>query len=705
MNHRQRLYSIVGVAFVAIVFSVFGYTRTYALERFERFFFDAHYKTIETPEEQKNVVLVLAGEPTFKQLGSWPWSRQYHAQLLGKLGFSKAILFDILMAESGPPEADALLAAVVRALGNVVVACHITTDLSGTPQVVYPYTSLLQAAAKVGITNVPKDIDGYYRFLKPVWSVKDTPLASFPLAGASLVSGATPGLKSLDNGYELVIGEHSVPIDAHGMLWVQTASSPITRYEYWDVLSGRVPPETFKNKIVVVGVAASGAADFHLVPGPAGGIEMPGAEVNAKALATILWGEPPVRITPIIAAVLTLMLAVAGGVIGGRRPVVALVWFALCAVSYLTIVHIIFVSKALWVGSAAPLLAMVFCFLTAQVLRYIYVHRDWELQGHAFQQITELNAARMSQHQNLASLLESIWKDVVGSSEVTLVGNCLPSEEIEERFLKAADSGLMAVRPGPAGMSWGLALPIPYSAGGRRFVLLGWNRHISLNTLHALCAALLSYAMFYRNIVEAKERKAVLLKTIRSIFTALDYRDPITGGHSNRVSSLVLEIMEEMNINEELAEDIYLGSLIHDVGKIGIPDSVLLKTDKLTDEEFALIKTHPEIGFKIMQLVGLPSETINTLLQHHERYDGKGYPSQLAGSDICLGARITAVADVFDALTSDRPYRQGWTPEKVCNYICENKGTAFDPELVDILVQIKMGKSWKLQTMNDKDNK
>ena len=391
-----------------------------------------------------------------------------------------------------------------------------------------------------------------------------------------------------------------------------------------------------------------------------------------------------------ISALLAAALSLIGGLLGTRRPVLAFPGVFAAGALYFLIVHKIFVLQARWADSAWPLIAMAGTFLVLQGLRYFFLHRDWELKTLSLNQIVNMNAHTLGQFKKFDELMDSVWPDIARNNGVYLVNASKAANELNKRFLGETDEGLSIVRPGPQGLKEGLALPVPDGKGGTQYVLLGWDRAVDAETIQSLAAVILSTAWFFSNMKEAAERKAMLFRTIRSLFRALDFKDPITGGHSNRVSSLTLEIMAHMHLKDEKqVEDIYLGALVHDVGKIGIPDAVLQKKGKLTDDEYHYIKSHPEIGTQIMQSAGLPEETMRTLAEHHERYDGSGYPAHLSGTDICLGGRITAVADVFDALTSERPYRNEWTAEKAGNYIRSMRGTHFDPEVVDAFIDLK----------------
>jgi putative nucleotidyltransferase with HDIG domain len=170
--------------------------------------------------------------------------------------------------------------------------------------------------------------------------------------------------------------------------------------------------------------------------------------------------------------------------------------------------------------------------------------------------------------------------------------------------------------------------------------------------------------------------------TIRAVTNSIEARDPYTRGHSQRVSEIAKAIAEELDWSQGETDLIDWGAVLHDVGKIGIPDTVLNKPGKLTDEEYEIIKSHPFIGSEIVKEISFLEPILPYVLQHHERFDGKGYPNGLAGEDISVKARLLAVADCYDAMTTDRPYRKGLEPKIAYNEIVANAGTHFDPEIV-----------------------
>jgi len=179
------------------------------------------------------------------------------------------------------------------------------------------------------------------------------------------------------------------------------------------------------------------------------------------------------------------------------------------------------------------------------------------------------------------------------------------------------------------------------------------------------------------------------LEFVGSLASALDARDRYTAGHSHRVSEFSCAVASAMNITGEELEIIRVGALLHDIGKIGIADSVLQKAGRLTDEEYALIQQHPTIGRRILEGVRGFEDYLPIVELHHENWDGSGYPLGLSGDATPLCARIVHVADVYDAVTSDRPYRRGMDNAQALRLIEECAGKQLDPSIVRVFVQLR----------------
>jgi len=176
--------------------------------------------------------------------------------------------------------------------------------------------------------------------------------------------------------------------------------------------------------------------------------------------------------------------------------------------------------------------------------------------------------------------------------------------------------------------------------------------------------------------------------TLEALATALDARDAETLGHSARVAAYTVEVARRMGLREPVLTDIYRGALLHDVGKIGIPDAILRKPGKLTAGEWKEMRRHPEIGARMLRGIGFLEGAVPIVLGHQERFDGKGYPERLRGESIPLGARIFAVVDTLDAMTSDRPYRKALPYAAARAEIRKFSGTQFDPRVVEVFLAI-----------------
>lgn len=201
-------------------------------------------------------------------------------------------------------------------------------------------------------------------------------------------------------------------------------------------------------------------------------------------------------------------------------------------------------------------------------------------------------------------------------------------------------------------------------------------------------------------------RKEYFELSIKTLLSALKCKDDYTWGHSLRVAYLCVSVGKEMNLSPDEIYELEVSALFHDLGKIGVPDSVLKKPSRLTDEEFLEMKLHPSKTYEILQDFPIFSKMAINAKYHHERYDGRGYPEGLKGEDIPLFSRIILIADTFDAMTSTRPYRKGLPFEVAFAELREFAGTQFDPMLVEKFIssmtkeQIKGEDTFKLQVID-----
>jgi len=204
-----------------------------------------------------------------------------------------------------------------------------------------------------------------------------------------------------------------------------------------------------------------------------------------------------------------------------------------------------------------------------------------------------------------------------------------------------------------------------------------------------LCSSLANtMAMFLGNIMLYDDMQSMFMGTLHALTSSIDAKDRYTRGHSERVALMSRMLTEAAGFDSQTVERVYLAGLVHDVGKIGVPESVLTKPGPLSDEEFGLIKQHPEIGGHILEDIRQMEDLIPGVMYHHERFDGRGYPHGLSGRDIPLFGRLICLADSFDAMSSNRAYRKALDLPAVLGEIERCAGTQFDPDLAKVFVKL-----------------
>jgi len=237
--------------------------------------------------------------------------------------------------------------------------------------------------------------------------------------------------------------------------------------------------------------------------------------------------------------------------------------------------------------------------------------------------------------------------------------------------------------------SFWLARPIEKLSGEAEIIASGqYERRFTIerkDEVGKLAEALNTMAS--RIIDGTKERENILIGILIALTRAIDAKSPWTAGHSERVTKFAELIGRGLDISDDQMRVLTISAILHDIGKIAVPEQILDKPGKLTDEEFDIVKKHSQAGADIISSIPSYETILPGILHHHERWDGKGYPKGLKSKDIPLFARIICIADVYDALTEDRPYRKAWSPDDVKTFFHEQKWKMFDAELVDIFMK------------------
>jgi len=237
-------------------------------------------------------------------------------------------------------------------------------------------------------------------------------------------------------------------------------------------------------------------------------------------------------------------------------------------------------------------------------------------------------------------------------------------------------------------------ISVPLVEGGKSFGWLMAINHSEEREFGTVEASLLGsvgaiLAIHFGNTELYRQQAEFLAGVVRALTAAIDAKDPYTCGHSDRVARVSVRLGEELGCDRKTLHTIYLSGLLHDIGKIGINDNILRKPGRLTHAEFEHVKLHPELGYKILRDIKQLDQILPVVLHHHEAWNGNGYPHGLAGEAIPFLARIVAVADSFDAMSSDRPYRKGMSQEKLEQILKDGAGGQWDPNVVAAFMQAR----------------
>jgi putative two-component system response regulator len=274
-------------------------------------------------------------------------------------------------------------------------------------------------------------------------------------------------------------------------------------------------------------------------------------------------------------------------------------------------------------------------------------------------------------------LLDVMMPGMTGFEVCERIRNDPPIAEIPIIILTALDdreSLLTALKAGADDF-----ITKPFDRFELRARLIGITR---LNRYHKLAEERQKLRNVHTELLEAYE------ETIAGWSRAMDLRDRETEGHSQRVTDLTLKMAKIFGMGDEELVQVRRGALLHDMGKLGIPDSILQKQDMLNEEELEVMRKHPQFAYELLHPIEYLRGALDIPFCHHEKWDGTGYPRGLKGLEIPVAARLFAVVDVWDALTSDRPYRPAWKKEDALNHIREQAGKHFDPQVVDLFFKV-----------------
>ncbi|MFC2006743.1 CHASE2 domain-containing protein [Chloroflexota bacterium] len=519
-----------------------------------------------------NIVVVGIDDDTINNYGKWSnWSRSLHSQVIDNLSEAgaKVIGFDIIFSENSSD--DEILATSMRNAGNIILPL-VGTELepSNNHEIVYahilsPVSTLKRACINIGHANLYPDFDGTVRRVPLI--IRDGSGQTHPAFSLSLLHAmlniSLPEQYSKQSGV-LHLLDRNIPVDSNYRFRINFAPENTSRpyISYQDVINGNFDPLVVRNKIVLIGMTATGELDKWVVPTAIS--KVPGVFIHAVIIDTILRQQ---FLTEVNVGTNLIIMLLLGCISSFALPRLSVRWGSV-------MVGILF---------GGYLVAVFVMFENGYILNILYP----------------------------LSILPVIHvSSIITQNTATTIEN----------------------------------------ASLHRKVAVGYK------------------------------------STIRALAASIDAKHQYTRGHSERVTEYVLLIASSLPMSQEELEVLEYAGILHDIGKIGIPDSILSKPGPLEPEEWTIVHQHPVIGANIIKDIPFLEEARRLVLHHHERYDGTGYPDGLMGNSIPLGARLLAVADTYDSLTSDRAYRTGISAEDALSELRNSCDTQLCPIAVKAFI-------------------
>ncbi len=650
------------------------------------------------PREIPDVAVVALDPRSLRAFPEWPWPRRLYADAVRRLDAAgaSAIAFDIDFSTPRDPQDDTRFARSIAASGRVVLASfRQLQQLEGVGAVEIANRSIpafAEGAAAVGSVLMPLDPDGVVRHAPRSSQIAGRAAPS--LAAAALAVALREPASSPAPGELLVDYRRSRP------------QPPVLSIA--DVIEGRFDPRDVAGRVVMIGATAAEFQDLWATPlGPA----QPGVWIQALAYRTLAaeragaatLARAPLPLELALAALVSLLAASLGGASQPRRlACLALLAGGLLAAAFWMLV---------WRGLRIDPLVPVGVVGAHYVLGLERVRRRFgqrlearELSLSALFRVGEA-AAGPGASGGLDVAL-ALLGDVVDASGVALLraspdgrldGRRIDwqrrhAEEIGDLETAAAVLAARRLRLCPRGAR-GLAVYAPLHAGDSAVGVLVVERdtpealdETQLRTIATVGAQL---ALSAENLRLIDELRGTFDSSIEAIASAVEARDGYTESHCRRLALFSACMAGRLGLDGAEIERIRLGALLHDVGKIGVRDEILLKPGRFSEAEMAEMRRHADVGHRIIRgIAGIHDTTCACVRHHHECWDGSGYPDGLAGEEIPLGARIVTVVDVWDALSTARPYKPAYPQPLVRSMLRKGRGAEFDPALVDLFLDV-----------------
>jgi len=649
-----------------------------------------------------DVVLVAIDPQSARALPTWPWPRRLYGEAVRRLDAAgaQAIAIDVDFSTPRDASDDAEFARAVAASGRVVLAAFRQVQAlpgGGELEVAnLPVPELEAGAAAIGSVLMPVEPDGVVRFAPRASRIAGREFPSLAAAALGVARGGAPPAALA-----------SLRID-----W-RRALPPLRVIPLIDVIEGRFDPAQVAGRVVMIGATAAEFQDLWSTPlGPA----RPGVFIQAIAYRTLAAEQAGLRVLAApgraarvaFAIALSALAALLSRLPHGRRSA----GLAALAAAALALPVALAASRG-WLLDPVVALAQLAAHyaLGLERVRKRFQLRLLERERSLTTLFNVGEATVTPAGGDMLGVALGLLGDVVGASGVALLRASSTGELDGRRVdwggaggaaIGDADAAVASLRsrslrvytgdaPGAAGA--GLAVYAPLWAGDVPVGVLVVERErpdpLEATELRTIATVGAQVALSVENLRLVDGLRATFASAVEAMASAVEARDGYTQLHCRRLAVFSMLMADRLGLDAREIEAIRLGALLHDVGKIGIRDEILLKPGRFTPSEFAEMKRHADIGHRIVSGIhGLAPVTLACVRHHHECWDGSGYPAGLAGDAIPLAARIVTVVDVWDALSTARPYKPALPQDRVRELLRKGRGERFEPALVDLFLGV-----------------
>ncbi|MFV0441872.1 MAG: HD domain-containing phosphohydrolase [Lachnospirales bacterium] len=666
--------SFLSRVIIFVIFAVLVFFNFSGLFHIDRILFDNLYTYTYKDKSYDDIVTIEVNSAANNNLSDDAITEAYVKLINEDLQGATAVSFisDVQMSEN--------LKNAIQSHGRVALAYE------GEKPSEY-----IDVTENIGYYEVSKDVDGYAR--KYQLYKQDGNKTESSIVLETLTAGGYTFEQDGDETNLYIKNTHkyigSVTLDAENSFYrvpLTQEENPFKSYSLKDVYEGKVPYGAFNGKIVVIG-DISNRSDIVDTPIT----KIYSIQYIAQSITSLRESFDPKIVNIIIVCVIGGLLYFLTDLITmTMKPKVKILVPILFTIGVI-VFNIAFAVLFDFVFSfSVPLGAIWIAFIVNIFLYTIGSERvaeEYKIPVNAMLQYDNVEASESYNYSVYMRIFEEHILIPAGISIETI--EATKNNSLVKNVMQNSNKKEVLIKDG--------YIFIPLTQKNRKkttYTILRYKKAIDLDKINYITALITSADMYFKYSTEGRNKEDSYKYIIEAMIGKVDEKDPTMQGHSKRVADTALQIGRLLMLSETDLDRLYFIALIHDIGKIGIPDDVLYKPSFYSEDDIGEIQKHPVIGMKMLELLSNDKDLISGILHHHERYDGKGYPDGLKGDEISQVARIIKIADVFDALISERQYKKKMPLSVACDVLFEGRGTEYDPEIVDVFIDDVKPKGW-----------